>query len=31
MAQVTVDGTPAPELAATVIWVSPEDGYTVAP
>jgi hypothetical protein len=31
VAQVTVDGAPAPELSAAVIWVRPEDGYTVAP
>jgi hypothetical protein len=30
-AQVTVNGAPAPELTAQVVWVSPEDGYIVAP
>jgi hypothetical protein len=30
-AQVTVDGAPAPELSAEVVWVGPNDGYTVAP
>ena len=30
-AQVTVDGTPAPELSAQIYWVGPNDGYTVAP
>ena len=31
MAQVTVNGAPAPELSASVIWVRPEDGYIVGP
>ena len=30
-ARVTVNGAPAPELTAQVVWVSPEDGYIVAP
>jgi hypothetical protein len=30
-AQVTVDGAPQPQLSASVIWVSREDGYRVSP
>lgn len=30
-AEATVDGTAHPEMAQTVIWVHPGDGYTVAP
>ena len=30
-AQVTLDGKLKPEYSQTVIWVKPEDGYTVAP
>lgn len=30
-AQVTLDGKLKPEYAQTVIWVKPEDGYTVGP
>lgn len=30
-AKVTLNGTAKPEYTQTVIWVKPEDGYTVAP
>lgn len=31
IARVTLDGKPEPDLAQEVIWVRPDDGYTVAP
>jgi hypothetical protein len=31
IAKITIDGVAHPELSARVIWVSPQDGYRVAP
>lgn len=31
LAEVIIDGHPRPDLNQPVIWVSPSDGYTVAP
>jgi hypothetical protein len=30
-ASATLDGRPVPEMAATVLWVAPTDGYGVRP